>query len=293
MIDTNKQVKEITYNGTTLTLMGSKPAVIEPLTITENNTYTAPEGVDGYNPITVNVHSLVLDPVLQDKTIKDNGVYTADEGYDGLGTVTVDITTGCDPLVTGTLTSYESDITEIRDYAFMGAENLTTVNLPYVTKVGNHCFDGCTSLETVNLPLLENEEYEYIYLFNGCVNLTSVNIPLLISISHYAFSGCTSLKTIDLPEVKSIGPYCFTNSGIKTLILRFEGDWFYPIVGLDSYALDGTPIAQGTGYIYVPAALIERYKANSAWSTYANQFRALESYTVDGTITGELDPNKI
>ena len=26
---------------------------------------------------------------------------------------------------------------------------------------------------------------------------------------------------------------------------------------------------------------------------YANQFRALESYTVDGTTTGELDPTKV
>lgn len=35
---------------------GSAP-VVEPLTVTENGTYTAPEGVDGYNPVTVNVAS--------------------------------------------------------------------------------------------------------------------------------------------------------------------------------------------------------------------------------------------
>lgn len=34
---------------------GSTPAVIEPLTITANGTYTAPDGVDGYNPINVNI----------------------------------------------------------------------------------------------------------------------------------------------------------------------------------------------------------------------------------------------
>lgn len=45
--------------------------------------------------------------------------------------------------------------------------------------------------------------------------------------------------------------------------------------------------------IYVPAALIDSYKAATNWSAYANQFRALEDYTVDGTITGELDESKI
>lgn len=34
---------------------GGKPAVIEAIEITDNGTYTAPEGVDGYSPITVNV----------------------------------------------------------------------------------------------------------------------------------------------------------------------------------------------------------------------------------------------
>ena len=35
-------------------IMMSGSAVIEPLTITRNGTYTAPKGVDGYNPVVVN-----------------------------------------------------------------------------------------------------------------------------------------------------------------------------------------------------------------------------------------------
>ena len=34
---------------------GGGEAVIEPLSVTENGTYTAPPGVDGYSPVTVNV----------------------------------------------------------------------------------------------------------------------------------------------------------------------------------------------------------------------------------------------
>jgi hypothetical protein len=54
-----------------------------------------------------------------------------------------------------------------------------------------------------------------------------------------------------------------------------------------------TRIEKGTGYIYVPADLVDSYKAATNWSTFAAQFRALEDYTVDGTITGELDITKI
>lgn len=63
--------------------------VIEPLEVTENGTYTAPDGVDGYSPVVVNVPDPEV--VLQDKTITENGTYTADSGYDGLGSVTVEV----------------------------------------------------------------------------------------------------------------------------------------------------------------------------------------------------------
>ena len=58
-------------------------------------------------------------------------------------------------------------------------------------------------------------------------------------------------------------------------------------------AFSGSSVASGTGYIYVPKDLVESYKTATNWSTYATQFRALEDYTVDGTITGELDESKI
>ena len=41
-------------------------------------------------------------------------------------------------------------------------------------------------------------------------------------------------------------------------------------------------------YIYVPRALVDSYKATVAWSSNKDKFRALEDWTIDGTITGEL-----
>jgi hypothetical protein len=39
--------------------------------------------------------------------------------------------------------------------------------------------------------------------------------------------------------------------------------------------------------------LLGAMAAAANWKKYPNQFRALEDYTVDGTINGELDRDKI
>ena len=64
-------------------------AVIEPLNVTENGTYEAPEGVDGFAPVTVAVPAPEIR--LQEKTVTENGEVTADSGFDGLGKVTVEV----------------------------------------------------------------------------------------------------------------------------------------------------------------------------------------------------------
>jgi hypothetical protein len=40
-------------------------------------------------------------------------------------------------------------------------------------------------------------------------------------------------------------------------------------------AFSNTPIASGTGYIYVPDDLVDRYKQATNWSTYASQIKGI------------------
>ena len=128
------------------------------------------------------------------------------------------------------------------------------------------------------------------FAFYACNKFTTVDLPNVTSIGEDAFAYCSILTTVDLPNVTSIGSYSFNNClKLTKLILRKN-----TVCTLSNItALTNTPIASGTGYIYVPSALIDEYKAATNWVTYAAQFRALEDYTVDGTTTGELDESKV
>lgn len=81
----------------------------------------------------------------------------------------------------------------------------------------------------------------------------------------------------DSDRITTIGAYAFNGcSALTTLILRNPDS----VVTLtNTNALSGTPIASGTGYIYVPSVLVDSYKAATNWSTYAERFRAIEDYS--------------
>ena len=204
-----------------------------------------------------------------------------------------------DALLDGSLTEITSNAESVRDYMFSGCTALTSVNLPLATSMGNKTFNGCTALTSVNLPLARSMGS---LVFGGCTALTSVNLPSVMRIDTAAFSGCTALTSVNLRPVRTIGPTAFYNCAkLTSVIIRSN-----TMCALDTitafnncYHFHGTvdatynPDGLKDGYIYVPRALIEDYKVATNWTTLATQFRALEDYTVDGTITGELDESKV
>ena len=130
-------------------------------------------------------------------------------------------------------------------------------------------------------------------LMTSIVNrsITTISDDTVSIIGSHAFYACTKLSKADLPAVTKLEANAFREcSALRRLILRNTDQ----VVSLNSqFDFYDTPIKSGTGYIYVPAALIEDYKVATNWSTYASKFRVLEDYTVDGTTTGELDTSKI
>ena len=226
-----------------------------------------------------------------------------------------------DGIITRNITEYSNDrVDEIGDYAFYRCGWLTTVNLPLVTTIYEYAFYGCDRLKSFNAPELYTI---YSYAFQDS-NISSFYIPKARQIGTYAFSRNESIRTIVLPAATSLGGSSFSNCpkltrvdfystltiasfcfvscySLTALILRSETictlkntnafNVCYHILGTTNSTYN--PNGDKDGYIYVPSALVESYQAATNWSNYATQFRALESYTVDGTIMGELDSTKI
>ena len=113
------------------------------------------------------------------------------------------------------------------------------------------------------------------YAFQNCSGLTSVSFPNVTSIGDYAFNAAHKLAKADLPKVTSIGQHSFSAANaLEALILRNTEK----VCSLGSDAVSYTKISSGSGYIYVPAALVDSYKAAANWQNYADQIRAIEDY---------------
>lgn len=86
---------------------------------------------------------------------------------------------------------------------------------------------------------------------------------------------------MDFHVLTAIGSSAFYGcSNLEALIIRTN-----ELCTLsNTTALSVTPIAKGTGYVYVPKTLadgsdgVAAYQAATNWSTYAAQIRAIEDY---------------
>ena len=236
-----------------------------------------------------------------------------------------------DSIIDRTITEFkDNSIATVGRYAFANCTELTSVSLPSATVLDQFAFNGCSKLTDVYLPEFITAYQEVftgsgittmrfeklqgippsfskncnslteVYLpvatnsneylksqgaFQNCKNLSSVYIPNLTEVSGYMFYGCSALECLDFPMLNNIATWSFASSGLKCLVLR--NTEMVTLKGTD-YVLPNTSTK-----VLVPSSLLEGYKVATNWSTFADRLYALEDYTVDGTITGELDESKI
>lgn len=178
-----------------------------------------------------------------------------------------------DTLIDRSITEISSDITVIGYYAFSNCDKLVNVNFPNVVTISGYGFQNCPLIKNASFPKVQGVNG---YAFYNCTSLENVDFPSIRTVGNYAFRKCGALTKIDLQQTYNINVYAFYEcSNLETIILRQTDK---PCTLSGANALQKTKIADGTGYIYVPSALVESYKTATNWATYANQFRAIEDY---------------
>lgn len=152
---------------------------------------------------------------------------------------------------------FEDDsITFLKHSAFRGRTNLRRVILPSLIRFG----------DTVSGANKYNGFYD-------CTNLSCVDFGGGDSLSNTYFQGCFALTDIFLREESNI----------------------VALQNQNTFA--GTPIEVNSGdngcNIYVPRNLISAYQTATNWSVlyaaHTNLFKAIEDYTVDGTVKGDIN----
>lgn len=188
------------------------------------------------------------------------------------------------------------NLEKIGDYGFNGCAKLTSVDLSNVTELGAGAFSNSGLAGPLALPKFTGAAVKTACFANA--KITSISLPLSTAVGHswfqrcpisrvnaadvplaadiqdWAFSYCTSLTRAELPAATRIRRYTFRGSGLETLILSNPD----VVCAVAADSLMDTPITGGTGYVYVPQALLDRYKAATNWSAVGDQIRAIEDY---------------
>lgn len=137
-----------------------------------------------------------------------------------------------------------------------------------------------SNVEDIDLRALDVSELNSTErMFNGCkfssVNMEGWNTNNILS-TYSMYSNSKSLIKIDLScfngtKINNTGSMFSSCSALKTIIINNPN--IFPMTSTNM--LTNTPIANGTGYVYVPDDLVETYRQTTNWSQYANQIKGM------------------
>ena len=162
---------------------------------------------------------------------------------------------------------------------------ISSIDLPKCKRMIQYDFDLCQDLQNINLPQCD---YLGPKTFANCVNLKSIDLPLCTTVGANAFDYCFVMSSVSLPMCKYVGPNAFHSAlalssvnlpvcsridrnafdgFIETLVLGYNSVVTIPAIGIFTGNIPS---------IYVPASLVEAYKADPNWSQYSSQIFPIE-----------------
>ena len=225
----------------------------------------------------------------------------------------------CDELTTLDLSQFNNSDNTTMQNMFQGCTNLTTINLlnfdtSNVTNMGG-VFGSCNRLTTINLASFNTNKVEQMNsMFQICNGLTELDVSRLntsnVTNMYQMFYGCFGLTELDVSnfdtsKVANMG-YMFYNCGGLTELDLSNFDTSSTSVNQNMFQycrnltkliinrqdvfkmtntnmFQDTPIASGTGYVYVPDNMVETYKSATNWSTYADQIKGMSELPTEET----------
>lgn len=199
-----------------------------------------------------------------------------------------------------------TEITSFDEFEkFIGVTSLSGGNNA-TNAISSGAFYGCTGLYSVKFPANLQEINGGAFVNTGNLDII-INIPTLRTLGHNVFKNSGIRGGENLGTITNVGFYGTTNWGGEGLFYNCDNLKFarLPVTtesiadctfyscgalntliceattppSLGTSAFRNTPIASGTGYIYVPDASVDAYKAATNWATYADQIKPLSEYT--------------
>ena len=170
---------------------------------------------------------------------------------------------------------------------FYGCSNLLSVDVSQwdTSNLRNmeSAFWGCSGLTSLNVSQWDTSNVVGAYrIFLGCSGLTSLDVSgwntSKMKTMERIFAGCSNMEVLDISNWSSEActdnmPYIFSCDNLQYLVIdspTFKFQMKDPECGS----------LNTTCKILVPEALLDTYKAAENWSARADQFDAVENYTV-------------
>lgn len=135
-----------------------------------------------------------------------------------------------------------------------------------------------------NVGKLIDSNIKKVFSWTLCGNydMTHAIIPNATNILSNSFKYCYSLERVEINAQQIDSRAFYDCENLTVFINRYNG---YPVpfgeTGNSIAANEtfkGTPIEQGTGYIYVPRSMVNSYLSSDLWSGFYSQIRAIEDY---------------
>ena len=196
-------------------ISGGGEPTIEALSITANGTYTAPDGVDGYSPITVNVpQDGSPDPIVIEGNADNYCAYSPLAG-------------AYIKLYGNTITTANITSATQMFYNFKGETIPFALNYdPNASVRLTRCFYNCTNLKS--LPIMNNlvPADDIRYAFAGCSSLTNIdNFVNSINWEKTTENLRSSFLFLDCARLQSIPISLFNNIALKQS--NISNSWVY------------------------------------------------------------------